>query len=423
MNPDVDALPVKARSKAYTRFDYNASCRRVGFLALVTLAALLLTGCTSSRVEKTKWATQGWEDHRFANQPRPYDRLLVEIDAVEGAGPTPHELAELKTFLEQWTHKPGGITIKVDDIIPRHVARGNHKDALALQYLDGPTDDKSGYLYILYYRSKLAGLSVKPDQPHFTYFPYPCAVYIDRSYGFYGLPLLYSNHFRRAILLHEIGHALGLSRNSAHSKDGHCQNAPCVMQPAIIFNGRRFITLRQSWQNTELCVDCRQNLTDYKVADSKPNERLWHGYFVHETPIYQVVTRPGFIYLHVGEAADLSLTAVNEARQTALISLQKGDTYLLATSNSFEFGEHLPALEQLRHEKSSIFADMAESYFTKSAGLIESMVMSEPDSVRTLPWDALIAAAAAYPAAQATLTSARLKLENAAPPAPATANR
>lgn len=378
-------------------------------IGLLLIAAL--AGCATSRVAEMDPATPGWEDHRFANQPHPYDRLVVEIDAVEGAGPSPHEVAELEAFLRQSTDKPGGITVKVDDIIPRDIARQRTANALALEYLDGPRDNRAAFIYILYYRSKLAGFGVKPDQPHFTYSPYPCSVFIDKSYGSFGLGMLYRTELRRAILLHEIGHALGLARNTAHGKAGHCQNEMCLMHRHIRFAGRRFITFRQPWENTSLCIDCRRDLEGYKTSKAKSHERLWNGYFVHEKAEYQTVTLPGFLYLHLGNPADLSIDAVAEARQSALASMKSSDITFSATTNTFDLNEQLDAVARFAREHSDTLGYLVERILEQYASVVESMVESEPEAAGALKWDALIAASAAFPEIQVRFTTARQKLQ------------
>jgi hypothetical protein len=372
---------------------------------LALLAVFAYSGCQTT---PAKPPLLGWEDHRFSNHSRPYDSLLVEIDAVEGTQPSAHELAELESFLRRVTDKPGGIRIKVDNIIPREIARQRGPDALALEYLNGPEDGRAAFLYMFYYRSRLAGLFVKADNPQFTYFPHPCSVFIDRSF----LPVLslfYRKDLRRAIVLHEAAHALGLAKNPAHSKEGHCIDSRCLMSPSIVFNGRRFFTFRQPWLNTTFCSDCEQDLENYKRSEPRPNERLWNGYFVHEGNGYQFYTLPGFVYVHVGAATDFSAEALVAARRTAVAEGKSGINFS-ATTNTFNPSEHSAALALLAREKNEILRDLARSVFERCVVLSEEHIPTEPDTVRALLSDELIAAAEDFPEVQAKLKAVREKV-------------
>jgi hypothetical protein len=382
---------------------------RPGFLSL--LAALAFAGCQTHSISE-KPLSVGWEDHRFPNYPRPYDKLLVEIDAVEGTQPKREELEALETFLARSTAKPGGVTVKLDNIIPRELARQRGPDALALEYLNGPADERTAFLYIFCYRSKLAGWGVKPDNPQFTYFPYPCSVFIDRSYlGFYGL--FHRKVIRRAILLHEAGHALGLARNSDHTKDGHCINAGCLMRPHVTFHFRRFLTLRQPWGNTSFCADCERDLESFKTASPKPNERLWHGYFVHEKTGYQILTLPGFVYVHFGAATELSKGTLDDVRRATIADMNRKGTTFTATTNSIDPAQHTEALTLLLREKNDVLHALAKGIFEKGASLAESLAESEPEAARGLTSEAILSATKELPEIQAKLQAVRRKLTEA----------
>lgn len=381
-------------------------------LGIVRVAALVAAssaffGCRTPPSPDAR--SLGWEEHRFSNQPRPYDALLVEIDAVEGTGPTAYELSELEAFLKRGTNKPGGIRIKVDNIIPRHGAEERGPDALALEYLNGPGDERTAFLYVLCYRSRLTRLFVKPDHPQFTYFPHPCSVFIDRSYQLPLFGLFYRPQFRRAILLHEIGHALGLANNPAHSKRGHCTSENCLMRERLVFRGRRFFTFRQPWENTMLCASCEQDLESYKTRDPKPNERLWQGYFVHEKPGYQFVTLPGFVYVHIGDAADITMEEVTDAREAAMVKMRTGTTFT-ATTNDLDPSRHAAALGLLAQEDNESIRELARNIFERSVEISESLLAAEPEKAAAFVSEELILAAATFPELQTRLKAVREKV-------------
>jgi hypothetical protein len=213
----------------------GASC------TLVISGTLVLFGLSSCHTVPGTDKTLGWEKHRLPNTPKPYNKLLVEIDAVEGTQPTAGELAELKGWLEQMTNKPGGVTVKLDNLIAPARARGRAPDSLALEYLNGPTDEDTAFIYVLCYRSRLNRYFAEAENPNFTFFPYPCAIFINRSYALVFFSLV--GRARKLMMQHELGHALGLARNESHSGGGHCTNKGCLMRAAINFNVTRLIFL------------------------------------------------------------------------------------------------------------------------------------------------------------------------------------
>lgn len=127
----------------------------------------------------------------------------MEIDAVAGTQPSSKEVADLKLFLEHVTNKPGGVTVQLDDSITRAEGRRRGPGSLAPEYLDGPTDDQTAFIYILYYRSRLHRLFGKAENPNFTYYPYPCAIFINRSYAFEFFSMV--GRARRLLPQHDTG--------------------------------------------------------------------------------------------------------------------------------------------------------------------------------------------------------------------------
>jgi hypothetical protein len=378
---------------------------------LLALAGLLLAGCQTAPTEYIK--TTGWENHRLPNTPQPHDRLLVEIDAVAGMEPSAAELAQLRTFLEQHTHKPGGIEIKIDNLIPAQVARGKTPNALALEFLNGPADERTAFIYVLCYRSRLAGWFRKADNPYFTYFPYPCAVFIDRSYGAI-TDWFFRKDVRGALLRHEIGHALGAGRDTAHTKNHHCANADCLMAPALNMSISRLLTFRRPWTNLELCADCRRDLATYRTATPDPRQRIWRGYFRHDGEGYQVLTLPGYFYVHFGDPAEMPEEKLAEGRREAK---EAGELHF---SGGFSIPDDAEAIarfltQEKEHEGLQGFAG---AMLGKCIEMVETGEGAVPDNVRAITSDTMIAAAANFPELQVKLKSLREKLP---PPEPATA--
>jgi hypothetical protein len=382
-----------------------------------TLGTCLLFGFMGCRTAalKGEFKTPGWEEHRLPNTSEPYDKLLVEIDAVEGTAPSADELADLKIFLEQATNKPGGITIKVDNIIPAARARGRTPKSLVLEYLNGPGDERTAFIYVLCYRSGLGRLYAKADQPNFTYYPYPCAIFIDRSFAAFKFWFCHGP-MQRAFLQHEVGHALGLARNTAHSSHGHCTNKGCLMRTAINFNMRRVLTFRSPLDNTELCADCRVDLETYKSAETQANARLWHGFFLRAGEGYQILTLPGFYYVHFGELTALSLEKVAEARRGAMASATSRDDQ---NFNAFAtLPDAAPAIARFvsREIEQDALRRVAQLIFENCIAQAEAMRETNVEQAREIASETLIGAAAPFPDLQAKLKALHEKLSVSASP-------
>jgi hypothetical protein len=221
------------------------------------------------------------------------------------------------------------------------------------------------------------------------------------------LGLFYRAEIRRAILLHEVGHALGLAKNSKHSEGGHCANPDCLMRPKIVFRGRRFLTFRQPWENTAFCADCEQDLQAYKMMETKSNERLWRGYFVHQKPEYQFLALPGFLYVHFGDAVELVENDVADARRAAIAGMKPGGTTFTATTSNFDPTEHAPALAALTQENNDAIRGLAKNLLERCAALAQSLIDSDPEGALVFVSEPMIAAAKPYPEIQSQLRDMR----------------
>lgn len=393
--------------------DFLFPARRVIAHCIVVVMMLGgFTGCNTASVTGP-YKTPGWENHRLPNAAAPYDKLLVEVDAVEGTAPSAEELVELKTFLEEFTNKKGGVIVKIDSVISAAEARNRAPNSLAIQFLNGPPDDRTAFIYVLCYRSGIGRLMAKADQPNFTYFPYPCAIFVDRSFAAFKF-WFHHARMQRHMLRHEIGHALGLARNPDHASRGHCTNDGCIMRPAINFNFRRLITFRPPLDNTEFCADCRRDLEHYKSVEPPVNVRLWRGYFLREGKGYQILTLPGFVYVHFGTLAELESEKIASARQEAVTEVKDRDTGNFHLSLTLPGA--IPAIGRFvaRELDVDLLHRVAEVIFEKSIEQVEAVQATNPEHAREILSEHFIAAAAVFPELQAKLQSLRAKLTETA---------
>lgn len=345
--------------------------------------ALLLAGCATSSKPDEPLSTPGWEKHRLLNGPAPYPRLLVEIDSVAGAEPTPAELAALRAFLAAHVDKPAGIELRVDPPIPRAAAAGRSDAALTLAHLSGPADDHSAFLYVLFRRSSRLGLFPRPTNPYYTYFPYPNAVYLDRAYPRFAP--FYRTTLRSALLLHELGHALGLAREPRHSDRGHCTRDGCLMRPHIVFNVRRFLTFRPPLENTVLCADCRADLARFRSEAPSATDRHWRGYHRRNGTGYTVLTLPAFHYVQFGDFADLDPAHLAAQRRDSLDAKLAGDTNVHLYVRDFSPARHAAALRHLWLENNlAEFRHFAADLVVRALDLAEQALPSAPEEARAM---------------------------------------
>ena len=297
------------------------------FLAAITIASSLFAEVpqkrnawneqdSKSRLNSLEAAERSayWQPYLLYTAPSPYQSLLVEIDALEGALPTPEHLDALRTFLKQYCRKPGGIKVLIDDIIPENVARGRASGSLALEYIDGPPDNKTAFLYIFYFNSTL--LLDKKKNPHTYIEQYP-SIFIDRAYASYRAGK--RTAFWRFVLLHETAHAFGLCRNRPNSDGLHCTNKDCLMQPVIVVDSnfyKRNAYRKSLLPKDYLCRKCLADLDAHQKIAPADNIRFMGPYMVRSEKNYHVITLPGFLYIHFGNIATLDQADLAANRAT-----------------------------------------------------------------------------------------------------------
>lgn len=167
-----------------------------------------------------------------------YNSLIVQVQYMEGAGPTQAALDKLETFLEERVHK-AGIEIRVDDPIPsggkekysfgeirdledEHRTEFTRGETIAAYYifLDGGSDQDSNNSYILGAAYRNTSMVMFQDN-------------IERVSGGIGGPS--KETVETTVLNHEFGHIfslVGIGYEAGH-KDAdhgnHCDNDRCLM--------------------------------------------------------------------------------------------------------------------------------------------------------------------------------------------------
>ena len=257
---------------------------------LVFFIVFALSGCAPSFKNTGSPLSTYQKPEQLYLLPEPCPRLYVEVDVVEGAEPPPEALAALKETLEEFCDKPGGIEIVQGDPIPLSDVRGKSSRLIALQHLDGPPKQvdsgQTAYLYILFFNSSQQ--NSKEEKPHAGRY-YPCAVYIDLGFE-RGWPF---KHLSREIMIHELGHILGLSKNTNHGDGAHCRNENCVMFPQILVGMRTWLFgIPPEKRQDKFCDDC---LSDIEVTKKNQSDGKLHflgPLLVRREEGYTVATAP-----------------------------------------------------------------------------------------------------------------------------------
>ena len=199
----------------------------------------------------------------------PAPRLLVEIDRVEGTSPRPRALRTFLRRLERYLDKPAGIRLVVDDVIPADEWQEDDRSIrrLARRYRSVEAEDKAttAVLHVLYaprYR-KYRGFCWGRKDPADLQSPHDAALVVLLQGNI--KPILWVTGVKQeaSVLIHEFGHALGLSSDPGHSQKGHCTNAHCLMYNGV--DARTFFlyffpTLFTGYLPLDFCSDCRDDL-------------------------------------------------------------------------------------------------------------------------------------------------------------------
>jgi hypothetical protein len=265
------------------------------------LLALICTGC-ASRKEPPKTAavnpTSFWKPHLLYLNPKPHDRLYVEVDAVEGCKPSQEELEALGDVLKAHCLKPRDIEIDQSGVIPRAEAKGLSRRELARGWMNGPPATKRfpAYLYVLYYDGRLGGgKGAARANPHTELLPYPSAIFVNRGYK----PSM-GRWVTTPLIQHEAGHVLGLAMREENAQAGHCTENECLMQPNIAVHIFRLLTGRNPVTQKTFCQHCLKQLENSKKQPPAKNLSFIGPVLVREEMGYRVLSLQGATALAIG---------------------------------------------------------------------------------------------------------------------------
>jgi hypothetical protein len=208
--------------------------RPVTFLGVLVVALVLLSGCfrpapsaSNDLVSSTK-----------------YTKLLIEMDYVEGQKPRTTTVDLLEQRVNERLSKPGGTTVRETSFQSSRTVYSNDdlRELESQQRQNQPTGDTM-VLYILVLNGHHSGDTSDAKVLGVQYGRASIALFketIDTSGGVLGLTFNAAD-VEKAVLIHELGHALGLVNNglsmvsnhedSSHPK--HSNNQDSVMYWAV----------------------------------------------------------------------------------------------------------------------------------------------------------------------------------------------
>ena len=225
--------------------------RLLAIALVVVLCGFWVVGCSSGSsggaapVTSSTLPAQGPSGSRAGDYLTavPNSTVLVEVDFLSTAAPDQNALNLLQSRIQERCNKPNGVTLLVDDSIPSSGVttwslsairdlEAQHRDAytaanqavLYVLYLDGGSDQDTGSARVLGLSYSGSSFCVFKDSMR------------SAAVGAVTLPVI-----EGAVLVHELGHNLGLVNNGAPMQTAHQDTANgahdvdsnCVMHHSI----------------------------------------------------------------------------------------------------------------------------------------------------------------------------------------------
>ena len=252
----------------------------------VCLLVFLIAGCGVDSHPKLRYE----KTELLYLKERPYDRLYVEIDILDGVTLATDWIDDLRTFLANYVDKPGGIEIVIDE--PFHVSNENMPlTVMALLCTDGPGQEERNqpsYLHVVICDSSVR----KGRWAFFKYHPHvifscPTAMFIDLAAN-QNDPDGRIMH----IIRHEAGHIVGLCKNRAHSNGTHCSNKRCLMAKSLDLASQFNSIFFKRFKPPPLCDECHKDIELLKSEESEDKMSFDGPFLVRKEDGYRIYSLP-----------------------------------------------------------------------------------------------------------------------------------
>lgn len=257
--------------------------------AVLLLSIGLLGGCASRRSLNDLWV----HPELPYLQDRPYRRLYVEVDRMEGADFPNCLVDELKGFLGRYCLKPDGIEVVLDPPLPLSEFQDIPLNAASILCMDGPRveDGRPAYLHLFVYDSKTV-FKKGMRNPRTAFTGGPPGVFWNVDYARF-----FPNAAKSDMLRHELGHVLGLCRSTVHGDGSHCRKDICLMHWTPDWLSQLGGVTHLYYKEHRLCQDCERDLA---AARQTPRDdalsfagpfllRRADGYCVASVPFYDTI--------------------------------------------------------------------------------------------------------------------------------------
>lgn len=225
-------------------------------------------GGSSASLATASGAVGSWAGRLVAGTE--YSRLRVEIDYVSGLPPSTNALTVLQARLSERCNKPGGIEVVVDDVLTAgqstawsvaqtQTLEAQARDSFAsgdtavvhVLYLDGGTDRDTSSGSVLGYAYTGTSIAIMKQT---------CDATANR--------LVSPDEVEATVLVHELGHVLGLVNlgaplQSAHEDSahpGHDAASACVMFWQVETTDLRTIIMNSGSSPTQFDAACVADL-------------------------------------------------------------------------------------------------------------------------------------------------------------------
>ena len=250
----------------------NRKTQAVLILALIQILVITNAGC----FEPDTKPGLGDYAHAYLSDSK-YERLIVEIDYVEGYEPSSQATDTLKNRLNFYCDKPEGILILKDSMTTTKSSYSDedirnledkHRDYFKMEndivayilYLNGEYSEDSNVLGIAYGASSAVIFKERIDEINIP---------------IWAINLVDNTDYEKSVLVHEFGHLLAMvnigyeSERNHEGQEHHCRYDDCVMYHSVetvsIIN---LITQEEPKPPSDFCSDCRHDLNKLKSGNT-----------------------------------------------------------------------------------------------------------------------------------------------------------